>query len=46
MSNRRRTLKVAVQQREHNHLLIAVLFLGTVVLSFNAWLISQNLLGG
>ena len=45
MSDRKSPLRVAVRPREHSHLLLAVLYLGGVVLLFNAWVISQNLLG-
>jgi hypothetical protein len=45
MPRQRRAVKAATQQRDHNHLLFAVLYLGGVVLLFNAWLISQNLIG-
>ena len=41
--SRKRPLKVATQQRDHTQLLLAVLYLGGVVLLFNAWLVSQNL---
>lgn len=43
MPSRKRPLKVATQQRDHTQLLLAVLYLGGVVLLFNAWLVSQNL---
>jgi hypothetical protein len=46
MPHRKRRVKVATQQRDHQHLLWAVLYLGGVVLLFNAWLVSQNLIGG
>lgn len=45
MPRRRRPVAAATQHRDHNHLLFAVLYLGGVVLLFNAWLISQNLMG-
>ena len=45
MPRRKSSAKVATQQRDHNRLLFAVLYLGGVVLLFNAWLISQNLMG-
>lgn len=45
MPHRKRRLKVAAQHREQHHLLLAVLYLGGVLLLFNAWLVSQNLLG-
>jgi hypothetical protein len=45
MPHRKRQLKVATQQREHQHLLLAVLYLGGVLLLVNAWLVSQNLVG-
>lgn len=43
MAQRKRPFKVATQHRDQNHLLFAVLYLGGVVLLFNAWLVSQNL---
>lgn len=43
MPHRNRSPKVAARQREHNHLLLATLYLGAVVLLFNAWLVSHNL---
>ena len=43
MRYRKRPLKVATQRRDHNQLLLAVLYLGFVVLLFNAWLVSHNL---
>jgi hypothetical protein len=46
MPSRKRQIKVATQQRDHHQLLWAVLYLGGVVLLFNAWLVSQNLIGG
>jgi hypothetical protein len=46
MPQRKRQVKVATQQRDHQHLLWAILYLGGVVLLFNAWLVSQNLIGG
>lgn len=45
MPHRKRPLKVATQQREQHHLLLAVLYLGAVLLLVNAWLVSQNLVG-
>ena len=48
MPNRKRQTKTATHHhhRDHQHLLWAVLYLGGVVLLFNAWLVTQNLLGG
>jgi hypothetical protein len=40
-----RTAKAATASREHPHRLWAVLYLGGALLLFNAWLISQNLVG-
>jgi len=44
MPSRKRPARVATQQRD-SHLLWAVLYLGGVALLFNAWLVSQNLIG-
>jgi hypothetical protein len=44
MRHRKRQIKVATHSRDHNHLLLAVLYLGGVLLLFNAWLVSQNLI--
>ena len=44
MSNRKRRAKAtAAHNRDHQQALIAVLYLGAVVLAFNAWLVSQQL---
>jgi hypothetical protein len=49
MPNRKHDVRVLAQRRDHPHdhhqLLWAALCLGAVVLLFNAWLISQNLIG-
>lgn len=45
MPYRKRQARVATHHRDHHHLLLAVLYLGGVILLFNAWLVTQNLLG-
>jgi hypothetical protein len=45
-SKKQRHLKVATQSREHNHRLWAVLYVGGALLLFNAWLVTQNVIGG
>jgi hypothetical protein len=45
MPRRKRQLKVATQNRDQHHLLLAVLYLGGILLLFNAWLVSQGLVG-
>ena len=45
MPYRKRRPKVtAAHSREHQQTLLAVLYLGGVVLGFNAWLVSQQLI--
>lgn len=41
---KRHARSAAATQREHHHLLVAVLYLCGVVLAINAWLVSQQLL--
>lgn len=45
MRQRKRQARVATHHREQHHLLLAVLYLGGVLLLVNDWLVTQNLLG-